>query len=106
MRTDRTGLRAGVIVAAGGILTAGLALFAAGQREAPVTNAWLQWGGPHRNFVVESPPLATRWPRGGPRRAWSRSLGDGHSAILVDEDRLYTIYRPAPSGSGQEGADE
>lgn len=106
MRTDRTASHTRVIAGAGFVLTASLALLAAGQREAAVTDAWLQWGGPHRNFVVESSPLASRWPADGPRRAWSRPLGDGHSAILVDEERLYTIYRPPPSRAGQEWADE
>jgi outer membrane protein assembly factor BamB len=58
----------------------------------PDTN-WLQWGGPRRNFMVETPALAASWPQGGPRRLWQRRLGEGHSAITVDGGRLYTIYR-------------
>ena len=57
--------------------------------------SWLQWGGARRNFVVESPALAESWPQGGPRKLWERSLGEGHSAILVEGDRLYTMYRHA-----------
>jgi outer membrane protein assembly factor BamB len=57
--------------------------------------AWLQWGGPARNFMVESDGLAERWPAGGPRRLWQRSLGEGHSAVIVEGGRLYTMYRPA-----------
>jgi outer membrane protein assembly factor BamB len=56
---------------------------------------WLQWGGPNRNFMVEATGLAERWPAEGPRRLWKRSLGEGHSAIVVDNGRLYTMYRPA-----------
>lgn len=56
---------------------------------------WLQWGGARRNFVLESPPLADSWPDGGPRKLWERSLGEGHSAILVEGNRLYTMYRYA-----------
>jgi outer membrane protein assembly factor BamB len=55
--------------------------------------AWLQWGGPRRNFMVESGKLASQWPAGGPKRLWSRALGEGHSAILVENGRLYTMYR-------------
>jgi outer membrane protein assembly factor BamB len=55
--------------------------------------AWLQWGGPRRNFMVESGTLASQWPAGGPKRLWSRALGEGHSAILVESGRLYTMYR-------------
>jgi outer membrane protein assembly factor BamB len=60
--------------------------------------AWRQWGGPNRNFMVNATGLADKWPEGGPRVFWSRPLGTGHSAILVDEGRLYTMYRV---GNGQ-----
>jgi outer membrane protein assembly factor BamB/uncharacterized protein YeaO (DUF488 family) len=56
--------------------------------------AWRQWGGPNRNFIVtDAPRLADAWPESGPPAIWSRPLGTGHSAILVDEGRLYTMYR-------------
>jgi outer membrane protein assembly factor BamB len=63
---------------------------------APLDGAaeWLQWGGPHRNFMSDAKGLASGWPSGGPTRRWSRSLGEGHSSILVDGGRLYTMYRP------------
>jgi len=53
---------------------------------------WTQFGGPHRNFIVEATGLAETWPASGPKKIWSRALGDGHSSILVDGDRLYTMY--------------
>jgi outer membrane protein assembly factor BamB len=56
--------------------------------------AWRQWGGPTRNFVAPAGRLATSWPEGGPRRLWNRPLGEGHSAVLVEDGRLYTMYRP------------
>lgn len=56
--------------------------------------AWLQWGGPTRDFVVRSAPLAEKWPSTGPKQVWSRELGEGHSTILVEDGRLYTMYRP------------
>jgi len=55
---------------------------------------WPQWGGPARNFISPATGLADTWPEGGPRVAWRRPLGLGHSAIAADEDRLYTLYRP------------
>ena len=56
--------------------------------------AWRQWGGPNRNFIItDAKGLAEKWPDGGPAILWSRPLGTGHSAILVDEGRLYTMYR-------------
>ena len=59
----------------------------------PSPGAWRQWGGPNRNFIVEAAGLAEKWPDSGPPVLWSRPLGTGHSAILVDEDRLFTMYR-------------
>ena len=57
--------------------------------------AWTQWGGPNRNFVSDTTGLASSWPQGGPKRLWSRALGEGHSSVLVENGRLYTLYRPA-----------
>src|SRR6187397_102450 len=65
-----------------------------GVRAAVLDAAWLQWGGPRRNFTAEAPPLANSWPQGGPRKLWERSLGEGHSTILVEGTRLYTMFRP------------
>lgn len=54
---------------------------------------WTQWGGPNRNFMVDSKGLANQWPQDGPKKLWSRELGDGYSTVVVDGDRLYTQYR-------------
>ncbi len=55
-------------------------------------SSWPQWGGPHRNFVVDA-TLADSWPAGGPAQLWRRPLGDGFSAIVSDGSTLYTLYR-------------
>jgi outer membrane protein assembly factor BamB len=68
--------------------------------------AWRQWGGADRNFVVDALPLAETWPADGPREVWRRPLGDGHSSILVEDARLFTMYRPAPPGGGRGWAAE
>jgi len=57
------------------------------------TPEWGQWGGRHRNFISDSTGLATTWPEAGPKKVWSRKLGDGYSTILADGNRLYTMYR-------------
>ncbi len=59
----------------------------------PSTAAWRQWGGPNRDFIVQTTGLADKWSDAGPPVIWSRPLGTGHSAIVVDEGRLYTMYR-------------
>ena len=69
---------------------------AAGSNAAAQTSStsWTQWGGPTRNFMVSSTGLANSWPTGGPKRLWTRDLGEGHSTILAEGGRLYTMYRP------------
>ena len=57
------------------------------------SDPWPQWGGPSRNFVIEARGLATSWPTEGPRRIWTRALGDGYSGIVSDDTTLYTMYR-------------
>jgi outer membrane protein assembly factor BamB len=54
---------------------------------------WTQWGGPNRDFMTTATGLAERWPEAGPRQIWRRALGQGHSSILFEEGRLYTMYR-------------
>jgi outer membrane protein assembly factor BamB len=53
---------------------------------------WPGWGGPDRNFISKSKGLAASWPEKGPRQLWSRPLGEGHSAIVVEGNTLYTMY--------------
>ena len=74
---------------------------------AAASNSWLQWGGPNRNFVVSNgPPLADSWPASGPPVLWSRPLGNGHSSILADDGRLYTMYRVGEPRRGPWNAEE
>ena len=54
--------------------------------------AWLQWGGPHRNFQTET-KLPDAWPAARPKIVWRRPLGEGYSSILVENGVLYTMYR-------------
>jgi outer membrane protein assembly factor BamB len=81
-----------VRLAVAGLLL-GLIATPAAQRRASTSEAWRQWGGPNRNFIVDAPALAESWPEGGPRQIWSRPLGPGHSSILAEDGRLYTMYR-------------
>jgi len=54
---------------------------------------WPQFAGPHRNFTSDTKGLANSWPPSGPKKLWSRDLGDGYSGIAVDGGVLYTMYR-------------
>ncbi|HWL93262.1 MAG TPA: PQQ-binding-like beta-propeller repeat protein [Phycisphaerae bacterium] len=53
---------------------------------------WQQWGGPGRDFKIQSADLADKWPESGPKVLWSRDLGDGYACIVSDGKRLYTTY--------------
>src|SRR4029079_3533853 len=57
------------------------------------TPSWTQWGGARPDFMSDSKGLASSWPASGPKKLWSRNLGDGHSSVLVENGRLYTMYR-------------
>ncbi len=72
---------------------AAAALLALAGAPPAASTAWLQWGGPNRNFVTAPADLATSWPPGGPRRIWERPLGDGFSSIVTDGSTVYTLYR-------------
>lgn len=67
---------------------------------------WTEWGGPHRNFTADVRNLASTWPAEGPRRRWTRALGEGHSAILAESGRLYTMYRPASASASRPSQQE
>lgn len=54
---------------------------------------WPQFAGPHRNFTSDAKGLANTWPAAGPKKLWSRDLGEGYSSIAVDGGVLYTMYR-------------
>src|SRR5262245_12932967 len=79
-----------VLAAAAAVL-----LFSWSPRAAGGVAQWTQWGGPTRDFMSGATGLASTWPSGGPKKLWSRGLGEGHSSILVENGRLYTMYRPA-----------
>jgi outer membrane protein assembly factor BamB len=72
------------------------------QAPAPAPSGWPQWGGPTRDFHAPSTGLADAWPEAGPPVIWSRPLGTGHSSIVVDDGRLFTMYR-AGNGRGRQG---
>ena len=60
---------------------------------AQAPSSWLQWGGPTRNFMSDAKGLASTWPASGPKKLWTRTFGEGHSSIVVENGRLYTMYR-------------
>jgi outer membrane protein assembly factor BamB len=66
-----------------------------GRKSASRPPDWLGWGGPRGDFTCDTKGLANTWPADGPQRLWSRPLGEGHSSIIGEGGRLYTLYRPS-----------
>lgn len=62
-----------------------------------IVEDWLTWGGKNRDFIVNTSGLADSWPAAGPKKIWTRPLGDGYSSIAFengpDGGTLYTAYR-------------
>ena len=79
-----------LVVCAAGIALV-LGVVAAGGKKP--TGSWTQWGGPTMEFRADSTGLKSEWPTEGPKELWSRDLGDGYSAVLVENGRAYTMYR-------------
>jgi len=70
-----------------------LVTLCAGVEADPGPAHWPQWGGPNRDFTVETSGLADSWPENGPPTLWQRKLGDGYSSIAAEDGVLYTMYR-------------
>jgi outer membrane protein assembly factor BamB len=54
---------------------------------------WPTWGGKNRDFIANAPGLADSWPASGPKKLWSKPLGDGYSAIAEENGVLYAGFR-------------
>jgi outer membrane protein assembly factor BamB len=88
-------------------MTAALPMLSQTRSTATTANTdWLQWGGPHRNFMPDAVGLASSWPASGPKKLWSRMLGEGHSSIVAEGGRLYTMYRPLSTTRGRTSQEE
>lgn len=60
-------------------------------------NDWLQWGGPNRDFRLESE--LGPWPASGPVELWRRPLGEGNSAVVGDRQRIVVQYHDDVDGT-------
>ncbi|HJN45126.1 MAG: PQQ-like beta-propeller repeat protein [Vicinamibacterales bacterium] len=108
MRSTKQGLKRGTwdgwparvaLMVALGVMTLSPIAHAQDPSDYATAGEWRQFGGPTRDFQVEAPSLANAWPEGGPTRLWSRPLGPGHSSVIVDDGRLYTMFRPQVEGA-------
>ena len=75
------------------LIAAALVLLLPATAGADRPDSWTQWGGPGQNFKAPAAEIADSWGEHGPRQLWTRELGDGYSTVLVEDGRLYTMYR-------------
>jgi outer membrane protein assembly factor BamB len=75
------------------IATLGVALLLPAVVSGQTAENWTRWGGPGQDFKAPAEGIADSWGEYGPKRLWSRDLGDGYSTILVEDGRLYTMHR-------------
>lgn len=54
---------------------------------------WPQILGPHRNGRAEGEQLASKWPAGGPRLVWEKTLGSGYAGPVVEGRRVVVFHR-------------
>lgn len=56
-------------------------------------SGWTRWGGPNQDWKIKCGKLAGEWPDSGPKKVWTRELGEGYSSISEENGKLYTMYR-------------
>ena len=57
--------------------------------------SWPRWRGPRGDGSWKGPAFPARWPIGGLRTLWRRTIGGGYSGIAAEAGRIYTLERPA-----------
>jgi outer membrane protein assembly factor BamB len=66
------------------------------------TAQWPQWRGPDRNGISLEKGWVAEWPKEGPKKLWSASVGTGCSCVVVANGKVYTMgndgkpVKPAP----------
>jgi len=56
------------------------------------TEGWPRWGGDRGDFTASSTDLAESWETSSPKVLWNRELGEGYSAIVAVDGRLFTMF--------------
>jgi len=64
---------------------------AASMSQSAIRSDWPQWRGPQRNGISAEKGWQWRWGPGGPQRLWTAQLGQGFSAVAIQDGRLYTM---------------
>ena len=56
---------------------------------------WAQWLGPNRSGVSAEKGLLDAFPKGGPKIAWQRDVGEAFSGVVIKGDQLILFHRVA-----------
>lgn len=51
---------------------------------------WPQWRGPTHDGISAEAGIAEQWPNEGPPVLWARDIGQGYSAFIAVDDKVYT----------------
>jgi outer membrane protein assembly factor BamB len=54
---------------------------------------WPQYLGPDRNAVAPDTELARTWPKGGPKRIWAVSMGEGFGGASIHGGEVFLLDR-------------
>jgi outer membrane protein assembly factor BamB len=54
---------------------------------------WPQFLGPTRNGVYQGPPIAEKWPAGGPKVLWQKDVGEAFAGPVVAQGRVILFHR-------------
>ena len=52
---------------------------------------WNQWRGPTRDNVAPSQPWSCKWPKDGPKKLWTASVGRGYANLIVSKGRVFAF---------------
>lgn len=100
-RRRRTLIAVTTLIAIGSLVGLGAQARRRGAFQSAAPADWLLWGGPQRNFIAPATGVLARlggkWIEAPPSKLWERALGDGYSAIAVEDGALYTAFRRGDS---------
>ena len=62
---------------------------------------WSRWRGPRGDGTWKAPPISDKWPEGGLKRIWKRSVSPGYSGITIANGRVFLMDRPEKEEHGE-----
>lgn len=72
---------------------AAITIYFGGLANACLAVDWPQILGPNRNGVAEGEKIAESFPKGGPKVAWERAVGQGYAGVAVADGKAIIFHR-------------